>query len=82
MGHLNPISGNQLDELVKKSIQLDAVNKMIPLFKSHRAIQYYPHPSLIEEIVENFFSKNDYKNMKEVFSSFLRKEYHNIKLKT
>lgn len=74
MGHHNPLTGNQLDDLVKKSIQLDAVVKLIPLFKNHRALLYYPHPSLIEEIVENFYTKNDYKNLKEVFNCLMRRE--------
>jgi hypothetical protein len=74
MGHHRPLTGNQIDELVKKSIQLNAVSKLIPLFKNHRAVQYYPHPSLIEEIVQSYESQNDYKGLKDVFSSMLRRK--------
>ncbi len=74
MGHHSPISGNQLDELVKKCIQLDSVVKLAPIFLNHRALLYYPNPKLIEEIVEIYHAKNDYKNLKEVFSKMLRRE--------
>lgn len=74
MGHCNPVSSNNIDEIVNKAIKLECPNKLAPLFKNHRALQYYPQPSLLESIVELYYNKNDYKTLKEVFTSFLKRE--------
>jgi len=74
MGHQNPITSNQMDDLIKKAIQLEATNKLASIFKNHRSLQYYPQEYLIEEVVDGFYLKNDYKGLKDIFSSLLRRE--------
>lgn len=73
MGHNDPISGKNLDMLVKKSLELECPDKLANLFKHHRSLMYYPQAKLLTNIIEFYNKKNDYKSMKVVFTSFLRR---------
>ena len=58
MGNCNPLTGNSLDEYVAKAIELGCPSKLIPLFKNHRPLMYYPDPKLVSQIIHFYNDKN------------------------
>lgn len=73
MGHRCALTGNNLDDLVKKSIRLNCPNKLLPLFKHHRQMLYYPDPKLIMEIINLHNENKDWVQMKEFYKTIGRK---------
>ncbi len=74
LGHQNRLSGNILDEYLKKAIELSCPNKLIPLLVNHRALMYYPDPNLILRIFKLYNDKKNWKDMKELYNTISKKE--------
>jgi len=73
MGNHCALSGNNLDDFLKKAIELNCPNKVIPLLKNHRQLLYYPDPNLILNIFKLHESKKDWASMKEFYNAIGRK---------
>jgi len=67
MGNQKPLKSSELDDLVKKALNLKCPLKVLPLLKNHRAMMYYPHSKTISEIMLFFNENRDYESMKTFF---------------
>lgn len=52
MGHHYLLDCTDLDDLVEKAVQSGHATAVFDLFKYHRAIHYYPHPSITEDVLK------------------------------
>lgn len=73
MGNCCRISGNLLDDLVAKSLELKSPQKLNVLFKNHRALMYYPDPLLVTRIMQFYQNNKNWTQMKEFYDSISRK---------
>jgi hypothetical protein len=69
MGNHCPLSGNTLDDYLKRTIEMGCPNKLIPLLQNHRALLYYPSPSLILSILKLHEEKKDWNSMKAFYEA-------------
>ena len=75
MGNCCRLSGNLLDDLVAKTLELKCPQKLNILLKNHRALMYYPNPKLITQIMQFYHSSKNWTQMKEFYDSIGRKMY-------
>ncbi len=73
MGNEKPLKSSELDELIKKALQIKCPLKVLPLLKNHRAMMYYPHSNVITDIFIFFNESRDYESMKTFFSGLTRR---------
>lgn len=73
MGNYKPLTANDLDNYVKKALELNCPNKILPLLKHHRAFMYYPSKELITQLASFHIEKNDYEGYKAFYDSISRR---------
>ncbi len=73
MGNHCALSGNNLDDYLKKAIELNCPNKVIPLLSHHRQLMYYPDPNLIMSIVKFHIENKDWPSLKTFYTAIGRK---------
>jgi hypothetical protein len=73
MGNQKPLKSSELDELVKKALLLKCPLKILPLLKNHRAMMYYPHSNIINDIFKFFNENREYESMKTFFFGLTRR---------
>ena len=66
IGHGKTINNVKLDEVLKKSIELECPLKMAPLIRLHKRFLYFPKEEIITNMIKFYYEKNDYTSFKEL----------------
>jgi hypothetical protein len=73
MGNMCPLSCTDLDDYVKKALELKCPNVVIPLLKNHRAMLYYPNPQIITNMFKFHEVNKDWEAMKKLYNAIAKK---------
>lgn len=57
----NKLTCIDLDDLANTCLQIGIPHKMIPIFKIHRSLMYYPSPNLMTKYVDFYYRNKDYR---------------------
>lgn len=63
----NKLSSIDLDDLANTCLNIGIPHKMIPLFKVHRSLMYYPSPNLMSKYAEYYNKIKDYRGFFRFF---------------